>query len=150
MSFTRKGPGVATIQAALKGLDGVEGKAGWFESARYPDGTAVAYVATIHEFGTGRTPARPFMRPAVAEHGQEWLDLMASGARAALKGNYTPEQVLEAVALQAAGDVAKSITALQGPPLHPETIKRKGFDTLLVDTSQMFQSVTGVAERAVK
>lgn len=143
----REGPGVAKIAAALKGLDGVEGKTGWFESAHYPEGTPVAHVATVHEFGTDRIPARPFMRPAVAEHGQEWLDLMAQGATAALEGRFSPEQVLEAVAIQAAGDVAKQITKLTGPPLSPETIKRKGFETLLVDTGQMIQSVTGKAER---
>lgn len=69
MVVRREGPGTAKVLAAIKGLDGLEGKTGWFETARYPDGTAVAYVATIHEFGTPRIPARPFMRPAVDVEG---------------------------------------------------------------------------------
>lgn len=144
--FKREGKGVATITAAIGGLDKVQGKTGWFETAHYEDGTPVAYVAAIQEFGTDRIPARPFMRPAVADHGGEWIDLMARGAKAAVDGRYTPEQVLEAVTMKAAGDVAKKISAVTAPPLSPVTVKRKGFDKPLVDTGQMLQSVTGIVE----
>lgn len=148
MTFTRSGPGVGKIVAALQGLDGLEGKVGWFESAHYPDGTPVAYVATIHEFGTGRIPARPFMRPAVADHGREWVDLLGQGAKAAINGGPSPAEVLEAVTLAAAGNVAEKIQAVTSPPLAPVTIKRKGHDKPLVDTGQMVQSVTGKVERS--
>lgn len=134
--------------ATLQGLDGLEGKVGWFESAHYPEGTPVAYVATIHEFGTSRIPARPFMRPAVADHGQEWMDTLAQGARAAIQGSMDPANVLEVVALQAAGDVAQKIQAVTAPPLSPVTIARKGSSKPLIDTGQMFQSVTGKVERS--
>lgn len=146
MTFRREGPGTAKVLTALKGLDGLEGKTGWFETAHYPEGTAVAYVATIQEFGTPRIPARPFMRPAVADHGGEWIEALADGARASLNGGPPPEAVLEMVTLVAAGNVAEKITAL--PPLtNAQTIKRKGFATALVDTGQMIQSVTGKVER---
>ena len=147
MTVRREGPGVAKVLAAIKGLDGMEGKTGWFETAHYPDGTPVAYVATIHEFGTPRIPARPFMRPAVACHGGDWMEALASGTRASLNGGPAPEQVLELVTLQAAGNVAEEIQAVTAPPLSPVTIKRKGFDKPLVDTGQMLQSVTGKVER---
>lgn len=148
MTFRREGPGTAKVLAAIKGLDGLEGKTGWFETAHYPDGTAVAYVATIHEFGTPRIPARPFMRPAVADHGGEWLEALADGAKASLNGGPSPEAVLEIVTLQAAGNVAEKIAAVTSPPLKPVTVKRKGFAKPLVDTGQMVQSVTGKVERA--
>lgn len=148
MTVRRTGPGVATLRAAVSGLDGKEGKTGWFESAHYPDGTAVAYVATIHEFGTDRIPARPFMRPAVADHGQEWMQTLANGARAALRGNMTPAAVMEVTALQAAGDVAAKIAAVTSPPLSPVTVARKGSSKPLVDTGQMIQSVTGKVEHS--
>lgn len=149
MAVRREGPGTAKVLAAIKGLDGLEGKTGWFETARYPDGTAVAYIATVHEFGTpnARPPARPFMRPAVQNYGQEWMDTLAQGAKASLNGGPTPEQVLELVTLQAAGNVAEKIQAVTAPPLSPVTIRRKGFDKPLVDTGQMIQSVTGKVER---
>lgn len=144
-----KGPAsIDTIVAALNGLDGIEGKVGWFETAHYPDGTPVAYVAAIHEHGAGPIPARPFMRPAVAENGANWMDLMAQGAKAAVNGTMSPVAVLEAVTLKAAGDVGKAIRAVTSPPLKPMTIARKGFDKPLVDTGQMLQSVTGKVEAA--
>ena len=147
LTVRREGPGAAKILAAIKGLDGLEGKTGWFETAHYPDGTPVAYVATIHEFGTGHIPARPFMRPAVADHGGEWLQLLADGAKASLAGGPAPEQVLELVTLAAAGNVAEKIQAVTSPPLTPATVGRKGSDKPLVDTGQMFQSATGKVER---
>lgn len=149
MTVTRSGPGIKRAVATLEGLDGLEGKVGWFESATYPEGTSVAYVATIHEFGTSRTPARPFMRPAVEDHGGEWIDLLAQGVKASLNGGPSPEAVLELVTLQAAGNVAEKIQAVTSPPLSPVTVKRKGHDKPLVDTGQMIQSVTGKVERAL-
>lgn len=145
----RRVSGPASISkavATLEGLEGLEGKVGWFETAHYPDGTPVAYVATIHEFGAGPIPARPFMRPAVAEYGRAWVALMGQGAKAALNGTTSAAAVLEAVTLRAAGDVGKAIKAVTSPPLKPMTIARKGFDKPLVDTGQMLQSVTGKVE----
>lgn len=141
---------VSKAIATLDALDGLEGKTGWFETAHYPDGTPVAYVATIHEHGAGHIPARPFMRPAVAQYGRSWMDLMAQGAKAALNGTVSPAAVLEAVTLRAAGDVGKAIQAVTSPALAPMTIARKGFDKPLIDTGQMFQSVTGKVEAAGK
>ena len=147
MTVRREGPGTAKVLATLEGLDGLEGKVGWFESAHYPGGTPVAYVATIHEFGTGRIPARPFMRPAVADHGGEWLELIGQGVKASMMGGPSPAEVLELVMLQAAGNVGEKIQAVTSPPLSPVTIKRKGHSKALIDTGQMFQSVTGKVER---
>lgn len=144
-----RGPAsISKAVAVLNGLEGLEGKVGWFESATYKDGPPVAYVATIHEFGAPSQgiPARPFMRPAVAEKGQSWVDLLGQGAKAALNGSVSPAAVLEAVTLRAAGDVAIAIRAVTSPPLKPATVARKGFDKPLVDTGQMLKSVTGKVE----
>lgn len=148
MSVRRvRGPArISQAVAVLNGLDNLEGKTGWFESATYPDGTPVAYVATIHEHGAGHIPARPFMRPAVATYGRAWMELMGQGAKAALNGSVSAAAVLEAVTMRAAGDVGKAIQAVTSPALSPMTIARKGFDKPLIDTGQMFQSVTGKVE----
>jgi len=152
MGVTRTGPGVATVEAALKGLEGLQAKTGWFESANYIDEkgrvTPVAYVATIHEFGTDRIPARPFMRPAVADHGREWIDKLGAGAKDVLNGHATGEGVLDLVANLAAANVAEKIRAVTSPPLSEATVKRKGFAKPLVESGQMEQSVTGRVERS--
>lgn len=146
MSVTRTGPGVKPLVHGLTELDGLEAKVGWFESAHYKDGTPVAYVATIQEFGTDHIPARPFMRPAVADNGPQWLDLLAQGAKRVAEGGFSARDVLELVALKAAGDVGKAIQAVTSPALSPITVKRKGHAKPLIDTGQMFQSVTGKVE----
>lgn len=170
MPVRRSGPGMAKVVAALRGLDGIQGKTGFFETAKYADGTPVAYVATIQEFGAiamnlgaaagayqnggdgvaGKPaiiPARPFMRPTVAAQGANWVKLLGAGAKSVLTGGATPVQVMEAVTLKAAGDVAKTIASITNPPLSPLTIARKGSKKPLVDTGLMIQSVTGIAEK---
>lgn len=147
MSVRRTGPGTARLVKALGDLDGLEARTGWFETAKDARGVPVATKAVAHEFGTARIPARPFMRPTVAEKKRPWLDQLARGSKAILRGEATPRGVLEGVALRAAGDVAKAIQGVSAPPLSPKTIRRKGFEKPLVDTGQMIQSVTGVVEK---
>jgi hypothetical protein len=52
MEVTRSNPGAfKVIAAALKELDGKQVRAGWFESAKYEDGTLVAGIAALQEKG---------------------------------------------------------------------------------------------------
>jgi len=46
---------LANLNAAIKGFDNLKLKVGWFETNKYPDGTPVAYVASIQEFGVSFT-----------------------------------------------------------------------------------------------
>jgi hypothetical protein len=168
MTIRREGNGFAALEAALDGLDGIEAKAGWFETAKYPNGLPVATNAFIHEHGalTGGgavaavlqggegpgarsvyIPPRPFMRPTVAAQTGAWMALLEQGAKAALLGSVTPRQAMESVVLKAAADVAKTIAAITEPPLSPATIRgKKGATKPLIDTGLMIQSVTGVVE----
>ena len=127
-----KGKVFEAINARIKELDGVTTQAGFLGGA-YPNGQSIAQVAVWQEFGvpSRKIPPRPFMRPAVADHKQEWADLMESGARAILKGNETPFSVMDKVAAAAAGDIAEAIIDVTAPPLSPITIelrdmKRRG------------------------
>jgi len=138
----RAGRGVAPVVAALAGLDNTSSQVGWFETSKYPDGTPTAYVAAINEFGTSRTPARPFMRPAIATYGPEWLKLMGAAAVQVATGAITGAAAMDMIAARAAGDVGKAIQSVTSPPLAASTVARKGFDKPLIDTGLMFQSVT--------
>jgi len=148
VSVRRDRAGGDRLTVALQDLDGLTGKTGYFETAKYLDGTPVAYVATIHEYGDAASgiPARPTMRPTADTKRTEWAETMRKGAAAALNGQMTARDALERLTLRAAGDVSAAIAALQSPPLKPETIARKGFSKPLVDTGQMLRSVTGVVE----
>lgn len=114
----------ATLEAIPEQFSGQEAKIGWFPTARYEDGTPVAYVALIQEKGAPEVgiPARPFMQPAVDAHKDEWVKLMGDGVRAVIRGKATAEDVLEGVGLSAVGDVQEQIESGAHEPLSPTTI----------------------------
>jgi hypothetical protein len=108
---TRKPGKLETFKAASEAFDKLAAYAGWFSSSKYPDGTPVAYVATVHEFGDPESniPSRSFQRVAVNKYSKDWSVLLANGARKALKGEVTAKQVLDGLGLQVAGDIRTEI-----------------------------------------
>lgn len=113
------------LKRLISDLPGKAAKVGWFESAKYEDGTPVAYVAAIQELGCPERsiPPRATMRPTAAEKGSgEWAKVMADGAKAVVAGNATPQQVYDALGLLAAADVRKAISTLTAPELSPVTL----------------------------
>lgn len=115
-------------------------KVGFFAEATYPDGTSVASVAAFNEFGVPShgQPPRPFFRTMIRQKSDEWGPATA----ALLKANdYDAHKTLELVGEGIAGQLRQSIVDLDGPPLAPSTIARKGHGKPLVDTGQMLNSV---------
>jgi len=145
----RSGGGFERLRKSLDDLSKLQSKTGWPDSATYEDGTKVVDVAMWNEFGTKHTPPRPFVRVAVAENRRKWSDGLGQGAKACINGSADARTVLESVALQAAGDIAKAIEAVTAPPLKASTIRKKrGRSKPLEDTNLMLQSVTGIVEEA--
>ncbi len=139
------------MQKALRELERKEIRVGFFDTAHYPDGTPVAYVAAIQEFGYGPIPPRPFMRPAQAKNKEKWLAALSRGAKLSFVGQIDITMVMAQVGMVAAGDVQKAIKAVTAPPLAQSTIdarqsrlsgKKAASKKPLVDTGQMLQSVT--------
>lgn len=116
--------GLSAINLALKSLESVQGKVGWFEGAKYQDGTPVAYVAAIQEFGVPERslPARPFMRPTIQEHETEWKDTAAALAGKMVEGVISAEDVMGLLTIKAEADVAKTIEGITAPPLSKITL----------------------------
>lgn len=150
------GKGLAALQKALKEIETKQVKVGFFETSHYPDGTPVAYVAAIQEFGHGPIPPRPFMRPAEAENKSKWAAGIAQGVKQVLAGNGDVVSVLEQVGMVAAGDVRKAIKTVSTPALADSTVagrksrlskrsrKKANPQTIskpLVDTGVLLQSV---------
>lgn len=138
------------IKKMLAELDKKEIRVGFFENSKYPDGTPIAYVAAIQEFGYGPIPPRPFMRPAEEANKGKWLKGIAAAVRAVISGQVTLDHALEQVGMVAAGDVRKAIKAVTAPPLAESTVRarqrrKKGKKAVsrkpLVDTGQMLQAV---------
>ena len=85
------------LSLRLKELSGVETKVGWFPSARYEDGTPVAYVASVQELGHGPIPPRPFFRTTAAAEQAAWAKYAAQGAKAVLAGKLSGRAVMDGI-----------------------------------------------------
>lgn len=148
------------IERAIQDAPGLTAKVGFFESAKYPDGTSIAYVAAIQEHGAASQgiPPRPFMRITMMEQGATWKELMARGAKRFMSGKSFMRDEFEKVSAVAAGDVRKTISELSDPPLKKSTLlarqyraaKGKKYKSLsikpLVDTGAMLAHVTNMVE----
>jgi HK97 gp10 family phage protein len=151
MKITRKeGVPHSHIKRVMEDIARKRLSVGFFPEAKYEDGTPVAYVAAIQEFGTDTIPARPFMRPTISENRTKWVELIRKGFKAAMAGRVTITQVYGQVGMSTAGDVSRTISQVTTPPLSAATIaarqgKRKTPSVStkpLVDTGLLIQSVT--------
>jgi hypothetical protein len=120
----KAGPGAEKLRLLLAGTTDKVGKVGFFETSKYEDGTPVAYVAVIQEFGAPEQgiPPRSFMRSTVEAKQGDWKEIARRGANAMLEGNATGETVLEAIGLKAAGDIRRTISQITTPALAPATV----------------------------
>lgn len=117
----------------------VELRAGILEEAKYPDGTQVAQVGYIQEYGApeAKIPPRPFFRAVINEGKQTWPSILAAGVE------HYQGDVKSALALlgaQIVGELSQSVRDWSSPPNAPATIARKGFNKPLIDTGQMANS----------
>lgn len=55
---------------------GADLKVGFLGGDSYPDGTSVAYVAYINEYGKGHNPERPFMKETTKDYMSRWVEII--------------------------------------------------------------------------
>ena len=120
-------------------------KVGFFSDAEYPDGTKVAAVAAINEYGLGDNPERPFFRQSIAE--------LEKGLPKELRGIIDPQTMtVSAADADRIGSFAVSIIRgriqdLKDPPNAASTvILKRGKSNPLVDTGEMRDAVGWEAE----
>lgn len=113
-------------------------RVGFLENATYPDGTKVAMVAALLNFGISNGKAWPFFTKMIAEKAPGWGKTLAD----LLKHNdYDVEKSLGMMGMGIAGQLRQAITDMNEPKLEESTIRRKGFEKPLVDTGHMLNSV---------
>jgi len=112
---------------------------GFMGNATEPDGTPVALVAALNEYGTGKIPPRPFFRTMIDEHADEWPVNLATALKSTKFNTVTS---LGLVGLRIRDQLRRSIRDFSSPPNAPSTIARKGFNNPLIDTSTMLKSAT--------
>lgn len=124
-TVTRSNPqGLKQIALNMKELDSKDLKVGWFPDAKYEDGTPVAYVASINEFGPH---ARPFMRPTATKHITEWLEIAQRGAKAIVRSDETAENVMDILGQKVQEDIKQGIVEVNAPPLSKITLMARKY-----------------------
>lgn len=151
MKITQDNSGSKALEKLADQIKKSKLEVGFFESATYPDGTPVAYVAAIQEFGypAGNIPSRPFFRNAISQN-DGWKDLASKAMSAVVEGRIELNQALNQMGFKMAADVKDSITDGSYEPLKQSTLaarqSRKRTQGVaskpLIDTGQMLQSVT--------
>lgn len=144
------------LKLALDALQKKQIKVGWGESAVYPSGTPVAYVAVVQEFGSSKNkiPARAPFRLSISENETKWRQTAAKVLKFVALGTQTVENGMEAIGMNVAGDVRKTISKINSPALKTSTVKarlrgkKQGKSVSLtaakplVDSSYMLNSLT--------
>lgn len=127
-------------------------KVGFFEGAKYPDGTSVAMVAAIQNYGAPAVgiPPRPFFSNMVRTKKDGWADSLAAILAA---NNYDIDKSLRLLGEGIGSQLQQSIKDTNAPPLAKGTIlaRAKGskrgkiksatIAKPLIDTGHMMNSV---------
>lgn len=135
---------------AKKGQHAPQVKVGILSGATYDDGTSVAQVAAVQEFGSPvqNIPARPFMRTTIAEKSDGWPRALAL----LLQQGRTFPEALEVLGMQISTEMRDTISALKTPELATSTKaakRRKGSkypDHPPIDTEHVWESITSQVE----
>lgn len=103
----------------------------------------IAFIMAVHEYGRkdGTIPARPFMRPAILFNKSRIAKYQQRIATSVLIGNITVNEGLDRVGKYVVNLIKEELRFLDGPPLKPRTIARKGSEILLIDTKQAYNSI---------
>ncbi len=122
--------------------------AGYPQGAEEKDGTSLAMIAAVHNFGSPERgiPERPFMTTAVHQAQAQVVELNRRNILKIIQGEMTTETALGQLGALAVGAIQKSIKSGDWAPLAQATIDRKGSSKPLYDTGQMLQSTTFVIE----
>lgn len=129
-TVTRSNPkAFETLNAHLKALEGKQVKIGWFETAKYEDGTPIAYVAAIQEMGcpAKSIPPRPFMRPSIARDQNNWMRVARKAAKGVLEGNSSVDDAMTTIGAVIVGSIETTIAGVYSPPLSEITLMARKY-----------------------
>lgn len=124
---------------------------GWFDEAKYPDGTPVAWIAMLNEYGfmttgkyQGYHPPRPFFRSFLKDYITNNILVhsnIAPKVAAVAEGKLSWAALHNQIGQQLVEWVKKKILETTNPHNTPLTISIKGFDDPLIETGRMYDTV---------
>lgn len=128
--------------SALAGLDKANVDVGWFENAKYPNGESVAGVMAVHEFGNDKVVARPLLRQSAVKVEAKLPGWVARRTQDILDGKMTADEMKNRMGETLVATVSETLKEGKFEPNKESTVKRKGFNTPLVDSGNLGQSIT--------
>lgn len=148
-SITRRTDGKGGLKGLQKRMEALglqRVKVGVPGTATEADGTKIAMIAAVHEFGRPDLgiPERPFLRGSILASRQKYIKMAKRGAKKVAEGVMDSGTVYRLIGAEAVGNVQEYIRNADFVPLKPATIKRKGSSKPLIDTGQLRQSITYV------
>lgn len=136
---------VKQVEAMLKNFaKGLDGKckgacAGYFGGDKNDDGVSLPNIALWNEFGTGRIPARRFLRDAQNKANKRGANLV----KARLDEGTNVDSLCKELAIMLTDEIKKSIRTGNWEPNAPSTIRKKHSSKPLIDTGQLLNSAHG-------
>lgn len=111
-------------------------------------GLTNADVGKFQEFGTRTIPARSFLRAWVDQQEGSWPPKISAAITQWLYRQVTGASWQAAFGEWAVGQVRARMRQHIPPPLAPQTVKRKGSDTPLIDTEQLIDAIEWQEDRS--
>ncbi len=110
-----------------KNLDDTSVKVGWFEDAKYDDGTSIAMIAATQEFGSisRGIPARPFMQPTIEEKGKKWVEELDGQLVGVMKEQISLEGAFKNIGQVIKDNLIEKIQSITTPELNPATVEAR-------------------------
>lgn len=105
------------------------------------EGTPLALIAAVHEFGSEDVPERPWLRTSIRENSDKRSRLNKVNLVKIVKGTLTVDQALGQLGLMASSDAQKKVRSGPFAPLAEATIKAKGSSKPLIDTGNFIQNI---------
>jgi hypothetical protein len=116
------------IEAALSRLPkqfaDKQAKIGWPAGKQYEDGTPVAYVAAIQNFGVPEKsiPPRPMLKPTIEANKARWAQVSRKLVKQVATGDLDAFDALDGIGRVAALDLQAEIASINEPALSPITV----------------------------
>lgn len=113
-----------------------EVRIGFLEGATYPNGTPVALIGAIQNWGAPRAgiPPRPFFSSMIANKQAEWPAAVGGLLKA---NNYDALRTLQLTGEAIAGQLRTSIVETNEPPLAPSTLRKRGVAGMVYNPKDM-------------
>lgn len=125
-------------------------RVGFLEGVRYPDGTPVATVAAIQNFGAPEKgiPPRPFFTKMIEEKSKSWGEALVNRLKA---NEWDLSKALEQAGNGIAGQLRQAIVDMNNPPLSDVTLllRERFADHDEISFSDVLQAWADVANGVV-